>query len=54
MMHGKQNIKNVLHFFRHPTDLPPKQLFLFCLLQEQLKAEEDSLVSIRQMENEVS
>jgi hypothetical protein len=41
-------------FQTRPTDVPPKQLYLFCLLQEQLKAEEDSLVSVRQMENEVS
>jgi len=41
-------------FQTHPTDLPPKQLSLFRLLQEQLKAEEDSLLSVRQMENEVS
>jgi hypothetical protein len=27
---------------------------LFRLLQQQLKAEEDSLLSVRQMENEVS
>jgi len=41
-------------FQTHPTDLPPKQLYLFRLLREQLKAEEDSLLSVRQMENEVS
>jgi hypothetical protein len=41
-------------FQTHPTDLPPKQLYLFCLLQEQLKAEEASLLSVRQIENEVS
>ncbi|GFG37844.1 hypothetical protein Cfor_03154 [Coptotermes formosanus] len=38
----------------HPADLPPKQLYLFRLLEEQLKAEEASLLSVRQMENEVS
>jgi len=40
-------------FQTDPTDLPPKHLYLFCLLEEQLKAEEDSLVSARQMEEDV-
>ncbi|XP_069689732.1 dynein regulatory complex subunit 7 isoform X3 [Periplaneta americana] len=37
-----------------PTDVPQKQLYLFNLLEEQLQAEENSLLSIRQMEDEVS
>jgi hypothetical protein len=36
-----------------PTDHPPKDLHLFCMLEEQLKSEEDSLLSARQMEEEV-
>jgi hypothetical protein len=36
-----------------PTDHPPKHLYLFCMLKEQLKSEEDSLLSARQMEEEV-
>ncbi|XP_023719299.1 dynein regulatory complex subunit 7 isoform X2 [Cryptotermes secundus] len=36
----------------NPTDHPPKNLYLFCMLREQLKAEEDSLLSARQMEEE--
>ncbi|KAJ4437578.1 hypothetical protein ANN_17723 [Periplaneta americana] len=36
-----------------PTDVPQKQLYLFNLLEEQLQAEENSLLSIRQMEDEV-
>ncbi|XP_069689731.1 dynein regulatory complex subunit 7 isoform X2 [Periplaneta americana] len=35
-----------------PTDVPQKQLYLFNLLEEQLQAEENSLLSIRQMEDE--
>jgi hypothetical protein len=40
-------------FQTNPTDHPPKHLYLFCMLGEQLKAEEDSLLSARQMEEEV-
>jgi hypothetical protein len=36
-----------------PTDHPPKQLALFCMLREQLKSEEGSLLSAKQMEEEV-
>ncbi|XP_021925034.1 dynein regulatory complex subunit 7 isoform X2 [Zootermopsis nevadensis] len=37
-----------------PTDLPPKHPYLFQLLEEQMKAEGDSILSARQIEEEVS
>jgi hypothetical protein len=40
-------------FQTDPTDLPPKHLYLFCFLEEQMKAEEESLLSARQIEEEV-
>lgn len=36
-----------------PADLPPKHPYLFQLLEEQMKAEGDSILSARQIEEEV-
>ncbi|PSN57290.1 Dynein regulatory complex subunit 7 [Blattella germanica] len=37
-----------------PTDKPPKKSYLFKLLEEQLKAEEESLLLVRKMEDDLA